>query len=116
MKNEYDYNEKEIRMNLLANKHNHITTTYYLFLKQKINKGKHSVADMVHSEFINYIKDPKNLLANYKDWNKLFKDRANKNIIINEQDLNSPKKNDKEINDDKNICNDNNIDNKNLNV
>ena len=116
MKNEYDYNEKEIRMNLLANKHNHITTTYYLFLKQKINKGKHSVADMVHSEFINYIKDPKNLLANYKDWNKLFKNKKKKNIIINEQDLNSPKKIDKEINDDKNICNDNNIDNKNLNV
>ena len=37
MKKEYEYNEKEIRMNLLANKHNHITTTYYLFLKQKYN-------------------------------------------------------------------------------
>ena len=65
MKSEYEYNEKEVRMNILANKHNHITTTYYLFLKQKIRKGKHSVADMVHSEFINYIHNPKNFLANY---------------------------------------------------
>ena len=79
MKSEYEYNEKEVRMNILANKHNHITTTYYLFLKQKIRKGKHSVADMVHSEFINYIHNPKNFLANYNgDWNKLFKERANK--------------------------------------
>ena len=84
MKKEYEYNEKEIKMNLLANKHNHITTTYYLFLKQKIKNGKHSIADMIHSEFINYIHNPKNYLANYNgDWNKLFKERAIKKNNIN---------------------------------
>ena len=103
MKKEYEYNEKEIRMNILANKHNHITTTYYLFLKLKIKNGNHSIADMVHSEFINYIHNPKNFIDNYKgDWNKLFKERA---IKINNAEKVSlfSKKNSKkiEINDDK---------------
>ena len=121
---EYDYNEKEIKVNLLANKHNHITTTYYLFLKQKIKKGKHSIADMVHSEFINYIHNPKNFLANYNgDWNKLFKERATKKIISNEPKLNFSKRNSKKIDiNDKNeneiILNkkifDNNNNNQNL--
>ena len=122
---EYDYKEKEIKMNLLANKHNHITTTYYLFLKQKIKNGKHSVADMVHSEFINYIHNPKNFLANYNgDWNKLFKERANKKVFINEPKLNFSKRNSKkiEINDkkeneitlDKNIFDNNNNNDKNI--
>ena len=122
---EYDYKEKEIKMNLLANKHNHITTTYYLFLKQKIKNGKHSVADMVHSEFINYIHNPKNFLANYNgDWNKLFKERANKKVLISEPKLNFSKRNSKkiEINDkkeneiilDKNIFDNNNNNDKNI--
>ena len=34
LENEYEYNSKEIRINLLGNKHNHITTTYYLILKE----------------------------------------------------------------------------------
>ena len=104
MRKDYDFNEKEIKMNLLANKHNHITTTYYLFLKQKIKKGKHSVADMVHSEFINYIHNPKNFLANYNgDWNKLFKERAYKKINNNFLDIDFNKRNSKniEINDNK---------------
>ena len=105
MKKDYEYNDKEVRMNILANKHNHISTTYYLFLKQKIKNGKHSIADMVHSEYINYIKNPKNLLANYKDdWNKIFKERAGigrkKNgnkIDINDNNVNDNKKNNENI-------------------
>ena len=77
MENEYEYNSKEIRINLLANKHNHITTTYYLILKKKIKKGINSVCDMTSNDFINYIHNPKNLLANYNgDWNRLFKERG----------------------------------------
>ena len=123
MKKEYEYNEKEIRMNLLANKHNHITTTYYLFLKQKTRNGKHSIADMEHSEYINYIHNPKNFLANYNgDWNKLFKERAYKKYTNDKSSFYSKRNSKKiEINDDKIIKNnlfndnkelDNNINNK----
>ena len=130
MRKEYEYNEKEIRMNLLANKHNHITTTYYLFLKQKIKNGKHSISDMVHSEFINYVHNPKNFLANYNgDWNKLFKERATKKFTVEKgncfskrnsrkidinddkvisNNLLSSKKNEINLNEDKNIINNNN--------
>ena len=82
MENEYEYNSKEIRINLLGNKHNHITTTYYLILKNKIKNGINSICDMVSNEFLNYIHNPKNLLANYNgDWNRLFKERGiNKKI------------------------------------
>ena len=121
MKKEYEYNEKEIRMNLLANKHNHITTTYYLFLKQKIKNGKHSIADMVHSEFINYIHNPKNFLANYNgDWNKLFKDRAIKKYTLEKGNYFSKRSSRKiDINDDKVIFNNllsNNKSNTNVNA
>ena len=82
MENEYEYNSKEIRINLLGNKHNHITTTYYLILKKKIKNGINSICDMSSNEFFNYIHNPKNLLANYNgDWNRLFKERGIKKYI-----------------------------------
>ena len=82
MENEYEYNSKEIRINLLGNKHNHITTTYYLILKKKIKNGISSICDMTSNEFLNYIHNPKNLLGNYNgDWNKLFKERGIKKKI-----------------------------------
>ena len=59
MENEYEYNSKEIRINLLGNKHNHITTTYYLILKKKIKNGISSICDMTSNEFLNYIHNPK---------------------------------------------------------
>ena len=57
MANEYEYNSIEVRINLLANKHNHLTTTYYLLLKKKINKGGKSIGNMCSSEFKKYIRN-----------------------------------------------------------
>ena len=77
MANEYEYNSIEVRINLLANKHNHLTTTYYLLLKKKLKKGEKSICNTFSSEFIRYIKNPENLLSNYYgNWKKLFQDRA----------------------------------------
>jgi 5'-AMP-activated protein kinase catalytic alpha subunit len=77
MSNEYEYNSVEVRINLLANKHNHLTTTYYLLLKKKIQKGEKSICNTFSIEFIKYINNHDNLLSNYKgNWKKLFKDRA----------------------------------------
>ena len=82
MENEYEYNSKEVRLNLLGNKHNHITTTYYLILKKKIKKGINSICDMNSNGFLNYINNSKNLLSSYNgDWNKIFRERGIKNRI-----------------------------------
>lgn len=82
MSNEYEYNSIEVRINLLANKHNHLTTTYYLLLKKKLNKGEKSVCNTFSIEFIRYINNRENLLSNYKgNWKKLFKDRAREKNI-----------------------------------
>ena len=96
MENEYEYNSKEIRINLLKNKHNYITTTYYLILAKKIKNGKSSVCDMTSKEFLNYIHNPKNLLSSYNyDWNKILKERGIKKNIERKSTL---KSNDNDIN------------------
>ena len=61
---EFGFNKEEARANLIANKHDHITTTYYLILKKHIRDGKTSVADLVSKEFIEYVNDSRNLLVN----------------------------------------------------
>jgi|LauGreDrversion4_2_1035121.scaffolds.fasta_scaffold929166_2 hypothetical protein len=60
---EFGFNKEEARVNILANRHDHITTTYYLILKKHIRDGKTSVADLVSKEFMDFINDSKNLLS-----------------------------------------------------
>ena len=59
---EYGFAKEESRQNILANKHDHITTTYYLLLKKMIREGKESVADLVSKEFHEFINNTMNLL------------------------------------------------------
>ena len=59
-----NFNKEEVRELVKANRHNHITTTYYLILKKHIKLGKISVADLSSDEYMKYINDPKNLLEN----------------------------------------------------
>ena len=49
--------KEEIRVNVLANKHNHITTKYYLLLRGKMRKGENSVAIYKSEEFLKSIHD-----------------------------------------------------------
>jgi len=65
MVTKFKFNEEEVRANLIANNHNHTTTTYYLLLKKKLREGKKSIGDMKSKEFLNYIKNPVNLLSTY---------------------------------------------------
>jgi hypothetical protein len=57
--------KEEIRANVLANKHNHITTTYYLLLRGKMRKGEDSVAIYKSEEFVKYIHDKNNAMEKY---------------------------------------------------
>ena len=118
MENEYEYNSKEVRLNLLGNKHNHITTTYYLILKKKIKKGINSICDMTSNDFLNYINNSKNLLSSYNgDWNKIFRERGIRNKIeksstFKSNSSNHKKENKKDINininDNREVKNNNN--------
>ena len=60
-----NYDENEIKINILGNKHNYITTIYYLLLKKKIRKGEKSICNLESEEFINYSKNKKNLFSNF---------------------------------------------------
>jgi len=59
-----NFNKEEVKELVMANRHNHITTTYYLLLKKHIKMGRTSVADLSSDEYIRYINDPKNLKDN----------------------------------------------------
>jgi len=61
---EYGFNKEETKSNLLANRHNHITTTYYLLLKKIIRAGGSSIADLISEEFLEYMTSPNSLVAN----------------------------------------------------
>jgi 5'-AMP-activated protein kinase catalytic alpha subunit len=77
MVNIYEYNEKEIKIDLLKNKHNNRTTTYYLLLDSKIRKGESSICDMKSDEYNQYINNPYNLLSNYNyDIDKVIDERV----------------------------------------
>ena len=77
----FGFDEIEVKVNILGNKHNYITTTYYLLLKKKVKKGKKSVSNLDSEEFYKYYKDKKNLFENYdNDIYNAIKDRVDKNL------------------------------------
>jgi 5'-AMP-activated protein kinase catalytic alpha subunit len=95
---EYDFKRDEVRTNILSNRHNHITTTYYLLLKNKIRKGGSSIADLVSDSFKNYLLDDNNLIQKYNnDFNNVIQERAfSKKKIrdnIEEEELTNSEKN-----------------------
>ncbi len=77
---ELNYKKEEVKKCILSNRHNHITTTYYLLLNQKIKKGLESVSDLKSKSFKKYINDPCNLLSSYDyDLNKIINERVYNN-------------------------------------
>lgn len=62
----YGIKKDEAIQCLLANRHNHITTTYYLILKQLVKNGQTSISDKFSDKYKNYIKDPSNLIENIR--------------------------------------------------
>ena len=58
-------NKKEIRECILSNRHNDITTIYYLIARKKVKTGYKSVVNLKSKLFLNYINDPDNLFEKY---------------------------------------------------
>ena len=46
MHSEFEINQEYAAKCIQANKHNHVSATYYLLLKEKIKKGEVSIADV----------------------------------------------------------------------
>jgi serine/threonine protein kinase len=55
------YPKDEVRENLLNNRHNNATTTYYLMIRNQYRNGVSSVSDLVSIEFLRHIRNPYNL-------------------------------------------------------
>ena len=74
----FSITEEQIRISILSNKHDDISTIYYLLLQKKINNHKKSVADIKGELFKKYCENRYNLFKNYeKDLNKVLEDRKN---------------------------------------
>ena len=106
----FGFEENEVKINVLMNKHNHITTTYYLLLNKFIKQGEKCISDLNSDEFEKYSKDKKNLLEKYDyNINNVIRERVNKNLtdkdILNI--INKKKRNNK--NQNNNIKNRNNL-------
>ena len=101
MVNKYMFNEEDIKINLILNKHNQITTIYYLILKKIIKKGQKTIGNMKSDIFLDYICDPKNQLYNYEnDFNLIIKERVY-GKKLNEK--NNEKKRIRQISETKNV-------------
>jgi 5'-AMP-activated protein kinase catalytic alpha subunit len=78
MSNQFGINEQKIRISILSNKHDGISTIYYLLLQKKIKNKKKSVADIKSDLFRKYLESKSNLLETYnKDLNKIIEERKN---------------------------------------
>jgi len=76
MKKKFEISDIEIRLSILGNKLNDISTLYYLIAEQRRREGKISISDFNNEIFINYIKDENNLLKKYgNDVKKVIKMR-----------------------------------------
>ena len=98
----YHYNEKIVKINIVINKHNHITTTYYLMLQKKIRNGQETIGNMNSKLFLDYINDKNNLLSKYYfDINRIIVER----IFNNDKYFFTKENNQNKISDLKDIEN-----------
>ena len=91
MSKKFSITEEKIRISILSNKHDDVSTIYYLLLNKKINNKKKSVADIKSDMFKKYCENKYNLFETYdKDLNKVLEDRKN-GYSYNHQNLSQSK-------------------------
>ena len=82
----FNLTEELIRISILSNKHDNISTLYYLFLNKKLNNKKKSEADIKSNLFQKYCQNKNNWMEFYdNDINKVIKARKDgyKNNLLN---------------------------------
>jgi 5'-AMP-activated protein kinase catalytic alpha subunit len=65
MNKKFNISEEKIRISILSNKHDNISTIYYLLLHKKIRNKKKSVADIKGELFKKYCDNKNNLFEKY---------------------------------------------------
>ena len=79
----------EIKLNILFNKHNQLTTTYYLLINKKIKNKEETIGDMSSKIFNEYIHNKKNRLSYYDlDINQVINERIKKGKTIENKNEN----------------------------
>jgi len=79
----------EIKLNILFNKHNQLTTTYYLLINKKIRNKEETIGDMSSNIFNEYIHNKKNRLSYYDlDINQVINERIKKGKKIENKNEN----------------------------
>ena len=58
---EFKIDKEEARDNIIKNRHNHITSTYYIYLNRYLREGNTSISDLGSKEFLDYVNNPMNL-------------------------------------------------------
>lgn len=58
---EYGFDKEEVTKAVTNNKHNHITTTYFILLQKLVKQGFTCRSDLYSKVFVDYIKDKRNL-------------------------------------------------------
>ena len=82
----FNITEELIRISILSNKHDNISTLYYLFLNKKLNNKKKSEADIKSNLFQKYCQNKNNWMEFYdNDINKVIQARKDgyKNNLLN---------------------------------
>ena len=82
----FNLSEELIRISILSNKHDNISTLYYLFLNKKLNNKKKSEADIKSNLFQKYCQNKNNWMEFYdNDINKVIQARKDgyKNNLLN---------------------------------
>ena len=90
----FNIETNKIKIDILLNKFNQMTTTYYLLLNKKIRNNEETIGNMSSNLFLEYIHNEKNLLSSYNyNIKNVINERINKENKV---------KNDKNINDNYN--------------
>ena len=83
---EKGFNIDEVRESIILNKHNHLSTSYYLLVKKKIKNNIQSESDLFSEKYIKYISNPENQLSNYdNDIEKALEARLKEAKLLEDQ-------------------------------
>ena len=101
----YGFNKDEVEKSVKENKYDNKSSIYYIILAKMKREGYDSISDLYSQEYLNYIKDKKNLLEKKDETDNKDKNNKQKRLDI----LNDVLKNEGEEKDEKEEKDNNNL-------
>ena len=78
----YGFNKDEVERSVKENKYDNKSSIYYIILAKMKREGYDSISDLYSQEYLNYIKDKKNLIEKKEETNNKEKDNKQKGLDI----------------------------------